>query len=147
MAKIATRRSEMTQGARETLNAFDDFLNDIFEVSTESLPPEFRGQGEFTSFHTLNKKLNKRAKRVKLDSHTPVQFATIDGERSVTVANADRLARINRYREQAESDTITYEEAHSDGDAQYNAMVEFTCQLVRWGALSEDDFDDEKMYC
>lgn len=145
MAKIANR--PMTKGARKLLAEFDNFLSDIMEVSTESLPQEFKGKGDFTSFQSINKKLAKKQKQVKIDSHTPVQFETVGGVRSVTVANPDRLARLNRYAEQAETETISYNEAHSDGDAQYNAMVNFACQLAQWGVLGEDDFDEEKMYC
>lgn len=144
-SEIATDRKLMTPGAQAALNDLDDFLADILEVQSESIPMGMRNRREdTTSFKMLIKKTTPKVVYVDPNS-VAVQFQTVGGVRSITSATDERLARIERYRSQAEDkdrEAFEYKDVNDMGE--YEALVEMACMLAKNGILTEDDFSDEE---
>lgn len=139
MTKIATRRSEMTPGARQALNELDACLAKMLTCHNDGLPERFRsGRDDEVSFLTLIKKTTPKVVHVDPLS-VSVKF---NSDRSIAEATPERLARLEKYRAQAESESITYDEVNDMGE--YNALVEFACEMAKLGVFTEDDFEDEE---
>lgn len=135
MTAIATKRSKMTQGARELLNTLDNILQDILEVSTESLPEKFKdNRSDVTSFKYIAKKIAPKKREVDNRSIS-CKFA----KKELTEATDERLTAIIAMEGQASNkEELCY---HPNEIELYKRQVEFVCKLVEWGCLSKADFD------
>lgn len=139
MTKIATRREDMTAGAREVLDQFDDFLTDILEVKNDAIPAHLRGKRDEISLISLLAKITP-AEVEPVDPYgVSVKF---NSDRAIMDSTPERLETLCDYCDAADKgDEITPN--HIDDRQLYENQVNFACQLAKWGWFTEDDFSNE----
>jgi hypothetical protein len=120
----------------------DAAIVDSFEVDCESLPASFQGKRKTRSLASIANQLDKKSKKVKDPRAKSVKFETINGERKITKATAERLRTIEAYAKMAEANNAL--EFDCNEDRLYRAQLNFCSMLVKTGILSEEDFENDE---
>lgn len=131
MTKIATRREDMTEGARNFLNEFDEFLGDVLEIESDSelLTDEFRNnRSNYTSFEYIQEKL-KEKEPAPVDPRS--KSCKFNRDREIVECTDERLESLLVMSEQAENQEEL--EHEPDSDRLFKKQCEFMAQLIEWG--------------